>query len=37
VITAAGEGSAAAIALNNALVDQDLQVALTNSLPRLPD
>jgi thioredoxin reductase len=30
VITAAGEGSAAAIAINNDLVDEDLHVAVTN-------
>jgi thioredoxin reductase len=30
VITAAGEGSAAAIAINNSLVDEDLPIAVTN-------
>jgi thioredoxin reductase len=36
VITAAGEGSAAAIAINNALVNQDVPVALTNFRLGLP-
>ena len=30
VITAAGQGSAAAIAMNNDLVDEDLAIAVTN-------
>ncbi|MGA9748629.1 MAG: NAD(P)/FAD-dependent oxidoreductase [Nocardioides sp.] len=36
VITAAGEGSAAAIAINNALVEQDLPVAVMNLRLGLP-
>lgn len=36
VITAAGEGSAAAIALNNDLVEEDLPIAGTNLAPDLP-
>ena len=36
VITAAGEGSAAAIAINNRLVDEDLPVAVTNFRLGLP-
>ena len=36
VITAAGEGSAAAIAINNALVDHDIRAALTNLRLGLP-
>lgn len=36
VITAAGEGSAAAIAINNDLVDEDLQIALANFRSGLP-
>ena len=36
VITAAGEGSAAAIAINNALVDEDLPSAVTNFRLGLP-
>jgi len=36
VITAAGEGSAAAIAINNALVEQDIPVAVTNFRLGLP-
>lgn len=36
VITAAGEGSAAAIALNNDLVDEDLPIAVTNFRLGLP-
>jgi thioredoxin reductase len=36
VITAAGEGSAAAIALNNSLVDEDLPLAVTNFRLGLP-
>ncbi len=36
VITAAGEGSAAAIAINNDLVDEDLPVAVTNFRLGLP-
>ena len=30
VITAAGEGSASAIAINNSLVDEDIRIAVTN-------
>jgi thioredoxin reductase len=37
VITAAGEGSAAAIALNNDLVDEDLTIAVSHYRPGLPD
>ena len=36
VITAAGEGSAAAIAINNSLVDEDLPIAVTNFRHGLP-
>lgn len=36
VITAAGEGSAAAIAINNALVDQDIPAAVTDFRLGLP-
>ena len=36
VITAAGEGSAAAIAINNDLVDEDLPIAVTNFRLGLP-
>ena len=36
VITAAGEGSAAAIAINNSLVDEDLPIAVTNVRLGLP-
>ncbi|KQW50971.1 thioredoxin reductase [Nocardioides sp. Root1257] len=36
VITAAGEGSAAAIAINNDLVDEDLPIAVTNFRHGLP-
>jgi thioredoxin reductase len=36
VITAAGEGSAAAIAINNNLVDEDLHLAVTNFRLGLP-
>ena len=36
VITAAGEGSAAAIAINNDLVDEDLPIAVTNFRLDLP-
>jgi thioredoxin reductase len=36
VITAAGEGSAAAIAINNDLVDEDLTIAVTNFRLGLP-
>ncbi len=36
VITAAGEGSAAAIAINNALVDQEIPAAVTNFRLGLP-
>ena len=36
VITAAGEGSAAAIAINNSLVDEDLPLAVTNFRLGLP-
>jgi thioredoxin reductase len=36
VITAAGEGSAAAIAMNNDLVDEDLPIAVTNFRLGLP-
>ncbi len=36
VITAAGEGSAAAIAINTSLVDEDLAVAVTDSRRGLP-
>lgn len=36
VITAAGEGSAAAIAINNSLVDEDIPVAVTNFRLGLP-
>jgi len=36
VITAAGEGSAAAIAVNNDLVDEDLAIAVTNFRLGLP-
>ncbi|GAA1953795.1 NAD(P)/FAD-dependent oxidoreductase [Nocardioides panacihumi] len=36
VITAAGEGSAAAIAINNDLVDEDLPIAVTNLRLGLP-
>jgi len=36
VITAAGEGSAAAIAINNDLVEEDVADAVTNSRPGAP-
>jgi len=36
VITAAGEGSAAAIAINNSLVDEDLHIAVANFRLGLP-
>jgi thioredoxin reductase len=36
VITAAGEGSAAAIAINNDLVDEDLPIAVANSRLGVP-
>ncbi len=36
VITAAGEGSAAAIAINNSLVDEDVHIAVLNSRLGLP-
>ena len=36
VITAAGEGSAAAIAINNSLVEEDLPIAVTNFRLGLP-
>jgi len=36
VITAAGEGSAAAIAINNDLVDEDLPIAIANFRLGLP-
>ena len=36
VITAAGEGSAAAIAINNDLVDEDLPIAVAELPPRPP-
>ncbi|WP_028636605.1 NAD(P)/FAD-dependent oxidoreductase [Nocardioides sp. URHA0032] len=36
VVTAAGEGSAAAIAINNDLVDEDLPIAVTNFRLGLP-
>ena len=36
VITAAGEGSAAAIAINNSLVDEDIPIAVTNFRLGLP-
>ena len=36
VITAAGEGSAAAIAINNDLVDEDLPIAVANFRLGLP-
>ncbi|QNN52967.1 NAD(P)/FAD-dependent oxidoreductase [Nocardioides mesophilus] len=36
VITAAGEGSAAAIAINNNLVDEDLPIAVSDVRPGLP-
>ncbi|MDN5766899.1 MAG: NAD(P)/FAD-dependent oxidoreductase [Humibacillus sp.] len=36
VITAAGEGSAAAIAINNDLVDEDVRLAVHNARVRLP-
>jgi thioredoxin reductase len=36
VITAAGEGSAAAIAMNNDLVDEDLAIAVANFRLGLP-
>ena len=36
VITAAGEGSAAAIAINHDLVDEDLPIAVTNFRLGLP-
>jgi thioredoxin reductase len=36
VITAAGEGSAAAIAINNDLVEEDLPIAVTNFRLGLP-
>jgi thioredoxin reductase len=36
VITAAGEGSATAIAINNSLVDEDLLIAVTNFRHGLP-
>jgi NADPH-dependent glutamate synthase beta subunit-like oxidoreductase len=36
VITAAGEGSAAAIAINDDLVDEDLPIAVTNFRLGLP-
>jgi thioredoxin reductase len=34
VITAAGEGSAAAISINTDLVDEDVRIALTTSIER---